>query len=88
MNAARYPLRAVTLRHAIVLDPKFILLSLTFLGCLLVVSILTIHEAYGFAELLEESAFSISIREQAVALGAMLATIFGVVTVYMRKLSP
>src|SRR3974390_876109 len=47
MNTARYPPRAVTLRHAIALHPKSILLSFTFLGCLLAASVLTIHEAYG-----------------------------------------
>jgi len=88
MNIARYPLCAVTLRHAIALHPKSILLSFTFLGCLLAVSILTIHEAHGFTELFAESALFTSIREQAVAFGLMLATIFGVVTVYMRTLSP
>jgi|GEM_PF-2891044 len=88
MNTARYPLCAATLRHAIALHQTSILLSFTFLGCLLAVSILTIHEANGFTELFAESAFFTSIGEQAVAFGAMLATIIGVVSVYMRRLSP
>jgi len=87
MNTARYQRCTVSLRHAIALRPKYVLLSFTFLGCLLAVSILTIHEAYGFSEFFAESAFFTSTGGQAVSFGAMLGTIFGVVTVYVIKYS-
>ncbi len=64
-----------------------ILLSLIFLACVLAAVMLTFKAAYGFTEIFEEAPTIASLAEQAVALGSMLLSVFGLLAVYMKKLS-
>jgi hypothetical protein len=85
MLAPRYPLSS-DLRSAGATPSRSILLTFIFVSCLLAAVVLTFKAAYGFIEVFEEAPTIASLPEQAVALGSMLLSVFGLFAVYMKKL--
>jgi hypothetical protein len=85
MNAPRYPL-SPELGSAGATPSRSILLTFVFVGCLLAAIALTFKAAYGFTDVFLETPALASIAEQAVALGSLLLTVFGLFAVYLKKL--
>ncbi len=85
MVAPRYRL-SPDLGSAGTTPSRSIVLTFIFVGCLLAAVVLTFKAAYGFIEVFEEAPTIASLPEQAVALGSMLLSAFGLFAVYMKKL--
>ncbi len=85
MIAPRYPL-SPDLGSAGATPSRSILLIFIFVGCLLAAVVLTFKAAYGFTEIFQETPTIASLPEQAVALGSMLLSAFGLFAVYMKRL--
>lgn len=85
MIAPRYPL-SPGLGSASANPSKGIFLTFVFVGCLIAAIIVTFKAAYGFTDVFLETPALASLAEQAVALGSLLLSVFGLFAVYIKRL--